>query len=65
MPDQEQPKPGYTQGQPGTCRGCGAAIYWWMTPAGKRSPHDQDGTSHFATCPEAPQFRGRKEGPTR
>ncbi len=40
------------------CRGCRATIYWWETPAGKWSPHDQDGTSHFATCPVAEKFRG-------
>lgn len=45
-------------GRPG--KGCGATVYWWETASGKLSPHDADGTSHFATCPVAGQFR--KEG---
>lgn len=41
----------------GRCRGCGALVLWCATPSGKRSPHDRDGVSHFATCPEAARFR--------
>lgn len=39
------------------CRGCGAAIAWARTPAGKYAPLDPSGTSHFATCPDADRFR--------
>lgn len=42
------------------CDGCRAVMAWWETPAGKRSPHDYDGTSHFATCPKASRFRADK-----
>lgn len=46
---------------PGTptaaCRGCGAAVAWIRTKAGRSMPVDADGTSHFATCPQAAQFR--------
>lgn len=41
------------------CRGCGAEIYWILTPVGKRMPVDPDRTSHFATCPMAGKFRKR------
>jgi hypothetical protein len=51
------PKHGYELIGVKPCRGCGQLIAWWTTTAGKRSPHDLDGTSHFATCPEAAQFR--------
>ena len=45
----------------GKCRGCGAGVYWIKTKAGKAMPVDPDGTSHFATCPKAANFRkGRK-----
>ena len=43
------------------CKGCGARIAWWETPAGKPSPHDYDGTSHFGTCPLQARFRADKE----
>ncbi len=39
------------------CRSCGAGIYWIVTAKGKRMPVDPDGTSHFATCPNADQHR--------
>lgn len=41
------------------CRSCGAPVEWRMTAAGKRSPYDLDGTSHFATCPDAARWRRR------
>lgn len=40
-----------------TCRGCGGAIAWIATAAGKRTPVDGDGTSHWATCPQASRFK--------
>jgi len=39
------------------CRGCGQSVAWITTKAGKLMPVDDDGTSHFATCPKAGQFR--------
>lgn len=52
----------------GRCKGCGAAIEWWYTPEGGRMPLDimleatTPVTSHFATCPNAAEFRKRKAG---
>lgn len=39
------------------CRGCEEFIYWVKTRAGKNMPVNADGTSHFATCKKADQFR--------
>lgn len=44
-------------GDPGTCDGCGAEIYWVTHRTSVRSPYDADRTSHFATCPKASSFR--------
>jgi hypothetical protein len=49
----------YRFGDANRCRGCPATIYWYTTPAGKRSPHDADGTPHWATCPARESFRRR------
>lgn len=38
-------------------RGCGQLVFWFKTPKGARSPHDADGISHFATCPDRARFR--------
>lgn len=57
------PRDGYTFLQAKPCKGCGALIYWWETINGKPSPHDLDGTSHFATCPFREQFRKTKGTP--
>jgi hypothetical protein len=46
---------------PQACRGCGARIYWLVMDSGARMPVDPDGTSHFATCPQANRFRKPKE----
>lgn len=35
------------------CRSCQAPIFWSTTPAGKLNPFDEDGYSHFSTCPHA------------
>jgi hypothetical protein len=48
--------------RPSTCRGCQATIYWLVTEKGKRMPVDPDGTPHWATCPNAQEFRRRKRG---
>lgn len=50
MPEQEA----------GRCRSCGAAIEWRITAKGRRAPYDLDGTSHFATCPEANDWRKKE-----
>lgn len=42
------------------CSSCGAAIYWVVTHRARRMPLDADGTSHFATCPDAAQHRGAR-----
>lgn len=53
---------------PRQCNGCPALVYWIKTPkAGRPMPLDATvaptdtepgkGTSHFATCPRAAQFR--------
>lgn len=44
-------------GDLGNCRSCGAAIYWCRTKRGSRMPVDPEGTSHFATCPDAAEHR--------
>lgn len=46
----------------GACRSCGERIAWCITPAGKRAPVDPDGTSHFATCPQADRWRRKRGG---
>lgn len=50
---------GYVPNTVAICRGrgCGAEILWCTTPNNRPSPHDRDGISHFATCPDAPRFR--------
>jgi hypothetical protein len=49
------------QGDLGRCKGCGQEIVWTITAAGKRSPLNFDGTSHFANCPNAGDFRRAKQ----
>jgi hypothetical protein len=50
----------------GQCRGCGAPIEWWLTALNKFmpvEPHETEFKSHFATCPQATDFRrARKTG---
>jgi hypothetical protein len=48
---------GETPRNPAPCRGCQKLILWVMTARGKPSPRNADGTSHFATCPKASDFR--------
>lgn len=45
------------------CRACRATIFWIVTGLGKRMPVNPDGTSHFATCPNAADFRKPKPTP--
>jgi len=49
-------------GNPGVCGnerrpGCGAGIWWVTTKTGSHTPLNSDGTSHFATCPNAREFK--------
>lgn len=48
---------GYEPTNVGACRSCQAPVLWAMTPIGRRMPLDRDGTSHFATCPQAGWWR--------
>jgi len=43
------------------CRGkdCRAEITWWITPRKKQMPFNADMTPHWATCPNADDFRRR------
>lgn len=54
-----QPREGYAFLHAKPCTGptCSATVYWWRTTAGRPSPHDRDGVSHFATCPDRDSFR--------
>jgi hypothetical protein len=36
---------------------CGARVAWLKSIAGILTPVNQDGLSHFATCPQAPSWR--------
>ena len=53
-------------GKPATCKGCDAAVFWVTHPkTGKRALYDPNGLIHFATCPNAADFRGKgKKGGT-
>lgn len=44
------------------CRGssCGKTIYWVQHHNGARTPYDQDGTPHHATCEAVEEFRRRR-----
>jgi hypothetical protein len=46
-------------GRDAACRSCRAEVLWCTTPSGKRAPINRDGTSHFATCPQADAWRKR------
>jgi hypothetical protein len=40
-----------------TCKRCGEQILWQLTAHGKLTPNNLDGSSHWATCPFAAQFK--------
>lgn len=51
-----------TEDNEAECRSCGAPIIWCTTAKGKKMPvdvqeNDEPTTSHFATCPQAGQWR--------
>jgi hypothetical protein len=55
---------GWSEKNGGECRSCRAPIRWARNDETKRmSPFDLDGTSHFATCPDADTFRQKRDGP--
>lgn len=39
------------------CKACGAVIQWVKTEKGKFTPINSDGSTHWATCPEANRFK--------
>ena len=44
------------------CRSCDAMIMWKPHPTtGKLHPFNLDGVSHFSNCPQAEEWRGKKE----
>lgn len=46
-----------------TCHSCGARVAWLKTiKTGTLAPCNADGTSHFATCPDALAWRKPKAG---
>jgi hypothetical protein len=45
--------------EPGHCRTCGKEIYFVKTAAGKTTPYNANGTSHFADC-DAPEYWRKK-----
>jgi hypothetical protein len=58
---------GYTQSNRTRCSApaCNREIEWWITPAKRRMPLEHDPQTglllpHWATCPEARQFRRAK-----
>lgn len=44
-------------GTPGTCKGCGAQIYWLQHRNGRNTPYTPEGLNHFADCPQAKRFK--------
>jgi len=49
---------GYRLSGFGECRSCNAPIAWLESErTGKRSPWNPEGTSHFASCPNAAAWR--------
>ena len=44
-----------------TCRSCQAEIRWVRTAAGKYMPLNADGTPHWATCPQAKEWKKSKK----
>lgn len=47
--------------EPARCRSCGDEIGWVVSHVSRRkAPINPDGTSHFATCPQADKWRKAK-----
>lgn len=55
LPDWAEYLAGY---RPSACRSCGATVLFVRSrKSGKMAPLNGDGTSHFATCPDAKRWR--------
>lgn len=54
---------GYQPDGVGACSTCHQHILWVHTKLQRRMPLDPDGTSHFATCPQADMHRRRPPSP--
>lgn len=46
-----------TLGDLGSCRGCGATIWWVQTKRSRLAPYSIAAINHFADCPKARSFR--------
>ncbi len=46
-------------GNQSLCRGCSAIVYFVPMRGGRIAPYDGTAVSHFATCPNAEQFKGK------
>lgn len=45
----------------GECRSCHAPVTWARhSRTGSRAPFNPDGISHYATCPQAPDWRKKR-----
>jgi hypothetical protein len=60
-------KAGHKRSNYSRCRGCNAAIEWWVMKSGSRMPMEpmplpeSKAISHWATCPCEKDFRKKKE----
>ena len=48
------------KGQIAKCKGCGKVIRWTITEAGRWTPVNLDGSTHWATCSRANLFKPKK-----
>lgn len=39
------------------CRSCDAPVQWVKTATGKWTPANPDGSPHWATCPQAKEWK--------
>lgn len=44
------------------CNGCKSVIVWVATKFGKKMPLNPDGVQHWATCPQAREFKKNAAG---
>lgn len=49
-----------TLGDLGSCRGCGATIWWIETKRSRKAPYTAAAINHFADCPKSAAFRGAR-----
>ena len=45
----------------GRCRSCNQPMWWAVTLKGKLHPLNDDGTSHFGTCPQGKTWSKKGE----